>query len=148
MPHCSCRQIADPCFFPVKLYAFRAVVHGFCYRTDKEGRAKHIFISHGHCPGILSEVKDQATHNGAVFLICGSCQRINVGHQSITQIDVFLNGIVGRIAFLAEIPDLSGRVCSVGAEHGQETAIFEPAHIQFTITRIFYTVIVFPFPEP
>ena len=75
-------------------------------------------------------------------------QRIDVGQQPVAQVQGAPQSVVHRLARLAEAPDLARRVSAVGAEHGQESAVLEPAHKQLAIAQVVHAGVVVACPEP
>ena len=77
-----------------------------------------------------------------------SCKRINIRHQMISQFYKLLNCIIEHGSLFAKVPDFSRCIRSMRTEHRKKSSHFKPSGIQFAVSLIFNTLVIFSLPEP
>ena len=75
-------------------------------------------------------------------------QGIDIRHQIVPQADVFLNGVIKRLALFSEVPDLPGRIGAVGTEHREKCAHLQPSDIQLPVAVVRHALVIVSLPEP
>ncbi len=148
IPAVPCRQVACPHLLRFQLLVLLPIIHGLRHRADEQALPEHKFLIHVPRLGIRRIIEQEAAHHGSVIPVHVPGQRINIRHQIIPQPDVFLNGIVKRLALFPEVPDLPRGVGAVGTEHGEKCTHLQPSDVQLPISAVRHALVIVPLPEP
>src|SRR6185437_12377379 len=108
-----------------------ALCTGLEYRINQNCRTKHELVA--EIPGVWigAEVHHQRTHDRGVLARHLPGERIDVWHQTVTELVVFSEDRFNlRIA-----PELVLRAMTVTAEDGTEDSVLKPARVELLIIR-------------
>ncbi|MPM81165.1 hypothetical protein SDC9_128217 [bioreactor metagenome] len=104
----------------------------FIYRTSHHRWSKHILITNIIHLGIFTKIHYQGPHDGIIVEISHSCQGVNIRHQTITQLSIINNRLIGRVPFGSNVPYLSIGELSVSTEQRTKCSKLIPTRVQFS----------------
>ena len=100
-------------------------------RANHKRGTEHKLIAQVEHLGIIAEVHHEGTQHGVVVEMNLTCQRVDVGHHAIAELDAGTDDLVGGMRLGSDVPRFAERELAVYAVHGCEDTPLVPAHIEF-----------------
>ena len=105
----------------------------FDHRSNEKSWAKHIFIGDVRDAWIIRKIHEQRAHKWRPGVIGVVAERIDIGHQLITQLQILLENWLGLFPVR---PDLVPLAASVRAHDRKKCSVLKPASKQFGIVVV------------
>ena len=100
-------------------------------RTNHERGTEHELIAQVEHLGVVAEVHHEGTQHSVVVEMNLTCQRVDVGHHAIAELDAGTNDLVGGMRLGSDVPRFAEGELAVYTVHGCENTPLVPAHIEF-----------------
>ena len=103
---------------------------------NEDGGTEHVFVVQVEHLPVVGEVHHERTHECRLTVRHLPRGGVDVGQQGIAQVNHLLDGVIHRLALLAELVDFARSVRTVGTHHRGERAELQPADVKLLVERV------------